>query len=741
MLIEPSDTHTLDFVIHGMTCASCVRRVEKVIKRVEGVEETSVNLTLERARVVLKPQTQKQLIISIIEKAVAKAGYSASWIDPDCQSISSEQDDEQKGLSRWVIAALFSAPLLISMIIGSFSHYWMLPGWVQFLLATPVQFWLGKSFYSAAYRAVRSGTGNMDLLVVLSSSTAWLLSTFLLSFYLLGYSKSEPDLYYESSSLIITFILLGHWLEKRARFKAADSIRELQILRPDQACQLVDGKEITVPLDQIMVGDQIVVRPGEVIPCDGHVIQGESAVDESMLTGESLPIEKKIGDKVTGGSLNNNGRLFIQVEKIGQQTRLAKIIQLVENAQASKAPIQKLVDQISAVFVPVVIFLAILTFLGWWLFFDGFVVGLLHAAAVLVIACPCALGLATPTALATGCGAAARSGILIRDAEALERALHVKRVAFDKTGTLTEGKLAVVSVVPTSTYSKEQILYWAACLSLSSEHPLAKALLSDAQLHSLHLNQSEDFRVIKEQGRGVMGTIDGDVYLLGNWKLVETHGITLFELPKEIRASTLSWLLRKDQNAYHVLGVIAFEDHIRKGAVKAIERLKERAIQPIILTGDNEAVAHKIAAQLRITEVKSNLSPEDKQSFIQSHNSQRLDHQSIAMVGDGINDAPALAEADLSIAMGEGTDVAIKVAGVVLMRNNPELVVDTLDIAQKTYNRIKEGLFWAFIYNIVGIPLAVLGFLNPAIAGGAMALSSVCVVTNALRLLRWKARV
>lgn len=731
----------IDFVIRGMTCASCVRRVEKVIKRVPGVEDVSVNLTLEQARVVLKPDTQQQSVIAGIKDAVAKAGYHADWLDPNHMEASSTTGRNQKGLHRWIIAALFSAPLLGSMIVGSFNHHWMLPGWIQFLLATPVQFWLGKPFYVAAYRAVRSGVGNMDLLVVLGSSTAWILSTCLLLSWFLGYSNTEPDLYYESASLIITFILLGHWLENRAKSKAADSIRALQALRPDTVCKLVDEKEIQIPLDQLAVDDLVVVRPGETIPCDGKVTQGESAVDESMLTGESLPIEKKTGDKVTGGSLNDNGRLVIKVEKTGQQTRLAAIIQLVENAQASKAPIQKLVDRISSIFVPVVIILALLTFLGWWLIHGLLVIGLLHAAAVLVIACPCALGLATPTALATGCGAAARSGILIRDAEALERAVHIRRVAFDKTGTLTEGKLSVVSIVPLSKVSKEEILYWAASLSLSSEHPLAKALLSKASSSSVSLKQPEEFRVIKEKGRGVMGKVGERVFLFGNRQMVESYGCKPTDVPPDLQSLTVSWLLEKTQDACHILGVIAFEDHVRSGSVEAVRRLKEQSIQSIMLTGDNEAVARKIADTLQIDVVKANLTPEDKQQFIQNHGSQSADHQYIAMVGDGINDAPALAEADLAIAMGAGTDVATKVAGVVLMRNNPELVVDTLMIAKKTHTCIKEGLFWAFIYNMIGIPLAMLGFLSPAIAGGAMALSSVCVVMNALRLLRWKARV
>ncbi|CAI3937891.1 heavy metal translocating P-type ATPase [Commensalibacter communis] len=738
---ESSLTKTVDFSISGMTCASCVRRVEKVIKRVEEVDEVSVNLTLEQARVVLQNPDIIQQKINEIETAVKNAGYEAKWINPEEKIEDSSEATQHKDFLQWVIAAAFSLPLVVSMIVGSLHHGWMLPGWIQFLLATPVQFWLGKHFYVAGYRAVKVGAGNMDLLVALGSSAAWILSTVLLiGYYLNPTAHSEPHLYYESSALIITFILFGHWLEKRARHKAASSIRALQALRPDTVCKWVDGQEVIVPNEAMNVGDIVVVRPGERIPCDGVVYDGESAVDESMLTGEAVPVEKIKGDQVTGGSLNANGRLLIQVEKTGKETRLASIVQLVENAQASKAPIQKLVDRISAVFVPIVIVIALVTFFGWWI--DGYLVeGLLHAAAVLVIACPCALGLATPTALATGCGAAARSGILIRDAEALERAAHIQVVGFDKTGTLTEGRLSVVSVIPTERFNAQQILQWTASLSLGSEHPLAKALLNKAQAENIELITPESFRVIKDQGRGISGKIKDATFLFGNQKMLENLGLDGSQLPSDIQGATVSWLVRFKDEKYELLGVVAFEDHIREGADKAIAQLKAKQVKTVILTGDNEQAAYKVANAVGVDEIHANLSPEDKQKFIVQLGNEAGQKRSVAMVGDGINDAPALAAADLGIAIGEGTDVAAEVAGVVLMRNHPGLVAATIDIAQKTRQRIKEGLFWAFIYNIIGIPLAVFGLLSPAVAGGAMALSSVCVVMNALRLLRWKAQV
>lgn len=738
---ESSLTQMVDFSITGMTCASCVRRVEKVIKRVEGVDEVSVNLTLEQARVGVHDPDLLQQKISEIEQVVKNAGYEATWINPEQKIEDHSESDQNIDFWQWVIAAAFSAPLVISMLMDMVHHGWMLPGWVQFLLATPVQFWLGRHFYVAGFRAVKAGAGNMDLLVALGSSAAWILSTVLLiNYYLTPTAQIEPHLYYESSALIITFILFGHWLEKRARHKAASSIRALQALRPDTVCKLVDGQEMTVPSEAMVVGDFVVVRPGERIPCDGIVAEGESAVDESMLTGEAVPVEKAKGDGVTGGSLNANGRLVIQVEKTGKETRLASIVQLVENAQASKAPIQKLVDRISVVFVPIVIVVALMTFFGWWA--NGYLVqGLLHGAAVLVIACPCALGLATPTALATGCGAAARAGILIRDAEALERAAHVQVVGFDKTGTLTEGKLSVVSIVPVKGFDEQQILQWTASLSLSSEHPLAKALLNKAQTEQLDLTTPEAFRVIKEQGRGVSGQIKDTTYLFGNQKMLESFGLHSDQLPINVQGATLSWLVRYQDNQYELLGGVAFEDHIREGAKKAITELNAKQVDAVILTGDNIQAAEKVAKEVGIKEFYANLSPEDKQTHIVELGNKNGKKRSVAMVGDGINDAPALAAADLGIAIGEGTDVAAEVAGVVLMRNHPGLVAATIDIAQKTRKRIKEGLFWAFIYNIIGIPLAVFGLLSPAVAGGAMALSSVCVVMNALRLLRWKAEI
>lgn len=738
---ESSDTQRVDFSISGMTCASCVRRVEKVIKRVEGIEDVSVNLTLEQARVSLQDPELQQQKIAEIEQAVKNVGYEAKWLNPEQKIEDHSEVDQSKSFRHWVIAAVFSFPLVLSMIVDMVHHGWMLPGWVQFLLATPVQFWLGKQFYIAGFRAVKAGAGNMDLLVALGSSAAWILSTVLLiHFYLSPTAQMEPHLYYESSSLIITFILFGHWLEKRARHKAASSIRALQALRPDTVCKWVNGQEIVVPSKAMRVGDIVVVRPGERIPCDGIVIEGESAVDESMLTGEAVPIEKTKGDGVTGGSLNANGRLLIQVEKTGKETRLASIVQLVENAQASKAPIQKLVDRISAVFVPIVIVVALVTFFGWWA--NGYLIeGLLHGASVLVIACPCALGLATPTALATGCGAAARAGILIRDAEALEQAAHIQVVGFDKTGTLTEGKLSVVSIVPAQGFTAQQILQWTASLSLSSEHPLAKALLRKAQEEKIELTTPDAFRVVKDQGRGVSGQLNGMTYLFGNQKMLESFGLHSDQLPIDASGATLSWVVRYQGEQYELLGGVAFEDHLREGARKAIATLQEKQVTAVILTGDNAQAAQKVAEAVGIKQFYANLSPEDKQTHITELGKQDGQKRSVAMVGDGINDAPALAAADLGIAIGEGTDGAAEVAGVVLMRNHPGLVAATIDIAQKTRQRIKEGLFWAFFYNIIGIPLAVFGLLSPAVAGGAMALSSVCVVMNALRLLRWKAQL
>lgn len=735
---KTSQNTNLDFAITGMTCASCVRRVEKAIHKVASVKDATVNLTTEQARVTLQAGQNQQTAITEIEAIVHKAGYEAQFLDPSKKSPSTTENQDHKEQFHLIMAALLSAPLLLSMIAGMIHHSWMLPGWVQFLLATSVQFWLGKNFYVAGYRALISGSGNMDLLVALGSTAAWGLSTCLLIGEFIGKYQGETTLYYESSSLIITFILFGHWLEKRARHKAASSIHALHSLRPDIAHRLINGETETVPLEQIKIGNELVIFPGERIPCDGFVIDGESAVDESMLTGESIPVEKKKDDPVTGGSLNENGRLVIRATKIGNETRLAAIVRLVESAQASKAPIQKLVDKISAVFVPIVILCAIITFICWWVNNTSLTIALLNAASVLVIACPCALGLATPTALATGCGAAARAGILIRDAEALENATHIQRVAFDKTGTLTEGHLSVATLTANNNYTEQYLLSLAASLSLSSEHPIAKALVKRAKQDNIPLTNPENFRVVKENGRGISGNINGDFYLFGNQILMNHLGINTHEINADLQEMTFSWLVQQKENMFHLVGGIAFSDTIRKGAKEAVQRLQQQHMDVILLTGDNQKVAQSIGKQLDIHDIRAELSPEDKHQLIVELGSKGKEGKAIAMVGDGINDTPAMASADLAIAVGEGTDAATEVAGVVLMRAHPGLVVDTFDIARKTRKRIQEGLFWAFIYNIIGIPLAALGYLSPAIAGGAMALSSVCVVTNALRLLNWK---
>ncbi|CAK7192073.1 Copper-exporting P-type ATPase [Commensalibacter sp. Nvir] len=733
---------SVNFSIAQMTCTSCVGRVERAIKSVDGVEDASVNLTLEQARVLLNPSKDSKTVIEAIERKVKDAGYEAQWINPNLTKNDTAFSDDKKELKKWVSAAILSAPLLIAMIVSILYPSWMLPGWLQFLLATPVQFWLGKQFYSAGYRSVLAGTGNMDLLVSLGSSAAWGLSTvLLLVWFIRGSNGSEPHLYYESSSLIITFVLFGHWLEKKARTKAASSIRALQALRPENVCRLREGKEEIIPNEFLFIGDLVVVRPGERIPCDGVVVAGESDVDESMLTGESLPVEKNVNDTVITGALNTTGRLVIKVSKIGSETRLAAIVRLVENAQATKVPIQKLVDRISSIFVPIVILAALLTFFVWWFFYGDLIAGLLHGASVLVIACPCALGLATPTALATGCAAAARAGILIRDAEALEKARRIKTIALDKTGTLTKGKLYVQSVIPFGNYNQKEIVFWSASLSKASEHPLAKAITVEATKTEHHLIEPKSFKVIKDQGRGIVGDLNGDQFWFGNEKMIEALGLHVPDLPSEVKGTSLSWLVRSKNNIHEIVGLVAFKDQIREGAMRLMDELKKRKIRPIILTGDNYHAAQEIGKALEVSDVYSNLSPEEKQKIIVTLSANRDKNGAVAMVGDGINDAPALAAADLGIAMGEGTDVAAEVAGIVLMRSQPMLVYATIDIAQKIHQRIKEGLFWAFIYNIIGIPLAMLGMLNPAIAGGAMALSSVCVVTNALRLLRWKAPI
>jgi P-type Cu+ transporter len=730
---EVTDSHQLDIGIEGMTCASCAGRVERALRKVPGVLSAEVNLATEHARVT----TSGAVGMTALAAAVAAAGYQAHAL-PEA----AEQDAEagraasrsRRELIHVAAAALLSAPLVIGMAGHFLGGHWMLPGWSQFALATPVQFWLGWRFYLAGWKAVRAGAANMDLLVALGTSAAWGLSVYEL---LAATPGQEPTLYFESSALLITFILFGKWLEARAKRQTASAIRALMALRPDTARVRRGGAEVEVRLATVAVGDLVVVRPGERIPVDGRVIEGGGQVDEAMLTGESRPVDKAIGGKVTGGAMNLDGMLVVETLAVGAETMLAKIVRLVEGAQASKAPIQRSVDRVSAVFVPVVLAIAAATFAGWLLATGDATAAILNAVAVLVIACPCALGLATPAAIMAGTGVAARHGILIQDAAALERAQDVTIVAFDKTGTLTVGHPEVTDIVPAAGVDGAEVLRLAASLQAGSEHPLAAAVMRRAEHDGISPAVAHEFRAVA--GRGVLAEVDHRRLLLGNRRLLSEHALSLDELAAradalEAAGNTVSWLAEPAPGR-GVLGLLAFGDTVKPSAKAAIARLRRSGVRTVMLTGDSRSVADVVAAALGIDEVVAEVLPADKAAAISRL---RGDGKVVAMVGDGINDAPALAQADIGMAMATGTDVAMETAGITLMRGEPTLVADAIDISRRTSRKIRQGLFWAFAYNVVGIPLAMLGLLSPVIAGAAMALSSVSVITNALLLRRWR---
>jgi len=745
-----SSIFTLD--IEGMTCASCVGRVEKALDKIPGVEAASVNLATEQAKVRLKSDSETSVAEVIAQ--VQKTGYGAKLSNPHggSQSNLSHAFWGSDGLGRVLLSFALSAPLLFPMFLMPFGIHWALsPKW-QIMLATPVQFILGWRFYKAGFKSVLAGAGNMDLLVALGTSAAYGLSVY----QMMASPHASHELYFEGSAVIICMVLLGKWLEARAKQQTSEAIRALQKLWPESAKVLDPSVEIgagafleqyrQLPLDEVFPKDRVVVLPGERIPVDGVIIFGNSHIDESLITGESDPVKKLLGSKVIGGSLNGEGVLIIDAQAVGVESVLSQIITLVEDAQTQKAPIQKLVDRVSAIFVPTVILIALITGIVNWLYLDSTSIAILRAVSVLVIACPCALGLATPAAIMAGTGVAARFGILIKDPQVLELAHRIHIVAFDKTGTLTIGKPQVLSLISLLNKDDESaLLATAAGLQTGSEHPLAKALLEAAK--SSHITpippiESQAIPGVGITGKPSTGPWAGQTLVLQsiaslannpNATSVSNRAQTLLDA-----GHTVSVLMSQETST--PLAIIAFGDELKPNAKTAIASLHQLQIRTVMLSGDNTAAANRVGQLLGIDEVFGQILPGDKAQIIRSlqHSGKDDAQQYVAMVGDGVNDAPALATADVGMAMSTGTDVAMQAAGITLMRGDPTLVADAIDISKRTWKKIRQNLFWAFAFNSTGIPLAALGYLSPMLAGSAMALSSFCVLSNALLLKRWR---
>lgn len=747
---ELSDRATLRLSITGMSCASCSAIIERTLARTPGIGSCAVNLANNTGRVTFDPAV---ISVSDILALIKDLGFSATPLKDDAPLYDASRHAlEKKTLRRDI--AVFTVSALLSVVVLILSMTMTAPV-LQLVLTLPVQFVCGARFYRGAWASLKRRSGDMDLLVALGTSVAFFYSVWLIVAY------PGEMLYFETSALLITFVLLGKLLEGRAKASAAGAIEALVGLAPKVAHTLRDGVEIDVSVDELLPGDILVVRPGEKIPADGVVVSGSSAVDESMLTGEPFPQEKVINDRVTGATLNTLGSLTVQVLATGADTMLAHIIRLVEDAQGSKAPVQRFADKVSAVFVPVVISLAFLTFFLWWALptFAGIGLGfvgergvfehaLICAVSVVVIACPCALGLATPTAIMVGTGRGAKLGILIKDGAALERACKTTHVVFDKTGTLTTGKPQVSNVVPSEGIAQAELVAMAAALEKKSEHLIATAIREYAASENVALLETDDFTAVP--GQGVVGSIDGRSYLAGNRRLMQAYGVDIASLDTEAsaleaRGATVVFIAGETLASAGVtgslepLGALAVRDVLKDDAVDAVHELTRQGIDVSLLTGDNAATASFIAAELGLPpdHCIAQVLPADKAAVIER---MKAEGRVVAFVGDGINDAPPLASADVGIAMGSASDVALEVGSVVLMRNAVSDVETAISLSKATMRKIKQNFFWALCYNSIGIPLAAFGVLKPEIAGAAMALSSVCVVTNSLLLKRFARR-
>lgn len=732
---EQIDVETLS--ITGMTCANCAMKVEKELNKQTGVEKAAVNFATERATVQYEPG---EVTIDKLIHAVEQVGYGAVvYDDAHKQKIAAMKEKEVKKMKRDVwISAILTAPMILAMIfmmVGVHSSIIMFfeNRWVQLILATPVQFWIGARYYKGAYNALKSKSPNMDVLVAMGTSAAYLLSI-----YNGFFAQREHQLYFESSAMIITLILLGKYLEQRAKSKTGNAIKQLMALKAKVANVVRNGQEVATAIDEVQVGDVVRVRPGEQIPVDGKIVDGKTAINESMLTGESLPVEKGKNDSVFGGTVNTNGVVLIEVTQVGAQTTLSRIIQMVEDAQGSKAPIQKVADRISGIFVPVVLGIALITLvLTGWIIGD-WEVAVIHCVSVLVIACPCALGLATPTAIMVGTGLGAKRGILIKNGESLESASKIDALILDKTGTITKGTPAVTDFETFGSKEPNELLTLLANIEHQSEHPLSQAIVAYAVDQGIVMDLSIE-RFDAHVGSGVSGVVDGTSYFIGKIKLLEDQHIDLQAVDRkkaaELEAQGKTVMFFSDDQK--VLAMIAVADEVKETSAQAIQALKDAAVDVYMLTGDNFRAAAYIGQQVGIDEqhIFAEVLPEDKASYVEKL---QKEGKFVAMVGDGINDAPALALANVGIAMGTGTDIAMETADVTLMNGDLISLPKMIHLSKLTMNKIKQNLFWAFIYNTIGIPFAAFGFLSPIVAGAAMAFSSVSVLLNSLSLNRKK---